>query len=234
LDDWDIHHVPDSYNNEYQYYTNRADNVWVEDGYLKIRPMREQYEHREYTSGKITSKHHYQYGRVEIRAKHPKGRGIWPAIWMMPQEKTYGSWPASGEIDIFEGRGQTPTMIQSAIHWGKNPDNHDHVSSGQNDRNTDITDSFHIYRVDWLKDTAKFYFDGKKYYEINLNQNFQSDFYDEKRQPFDHAFYLILNVAVGGDFLEGPDANDLFAYPYGEMWVDWVKWYTLCDLGWGF
>ena len=88
LDDWDIHHVPDSYNNEYQYYTNRADNVRVEDGYLKIRPLREQYEHREYTSGKITSKHHYQYGRIEVRAKHPKGRGIWPAIWMMPQEKS--------------------------------------------------------------------------------------------------------------------------------------------------
>merc|ERR1711990_157043 len=120
LDDWDIHHVPDSYNNEYQYYTNRADNVRVEDGYLKIRPLREQYEHREYTSGKITSKHHYQYGRIEVRAKHPKGRGIWPAIWMMPQEKTYGWWPASGEIDIFEGRGQTPTHIQSAIHYGSN------------------------------------------------------------------------------------------------------------------
>ena len=88
LDDWDIHDVPDSYNNEYQYYTSRKKNVRTEDGYLKIRPFREQYEHREYTSGKITSKHHYQYGRIEVRAKHPKGRGIWPAIWMMPQEKS--------------------------------------------------------------------------------------------------------------------------------------------------
>ena len=88
LDDWDIHDVPDSYNNEYQYYTSRKKNVRTEDGYLKIRPFREQYEHREYTSGKITSKHFQKYGRIEVRAKHPAGRGLWPAIWMMPQEKS--------------------------------------------------------------------------------------------------------------------------------------------------
>ena len=85
----------------------------------------------------------------------------------------YGEWPASGEIDIFEGKGQKPTTIESAIHWGKNPNKHDSLSSGQKDKNTDITDSFHIYQIDWLKDTMKFYFDGKKYYEINLKQNFQ-------------------------------------------------------------
>ena len=88
----------------------------------------------------------------------------------------YGSWPASGEIDIFEGKGQKPTMVQSAIHWGRNPDNHEQLSSGQNDRGVDITDSFHIYRIDWLRDVAKFYFDGKKYYELNLKQNFQGQF----------------------------------------------------------
>ena len=85
----------------------------------------------------------------------------------------YGEWPASGEIDIFEGKGQKPTTIESAIHWGKNPNKHDSLSSGAKDKNTDITDSFHIYQIDWLKDTMKFYFDGKKYYEINLKQNFQ-------------------------------------------------------------
>ena len=78
---------------------------------------REKYEHRDYTSGKIISKHDQVYGRVEVKAKHPNGRGIWPAIWMMPRDESdatgYGWWPASGEIDIFEGRGQTPTKIQS-------------------------------------------------------------------------------------------------------------------------
>ena len=72
--------------------------------------MREKYAHRDYTSGKVTSKFHQKYGRVEIRAKHPGGRGLWPAIWMMPQYSVYGGWPASGEIDIFEGRGQNPTV----------------------------------------------------------------------------------------------------------------------------
>ena len=79
--------------------------------------QREKYEHRQYTSGKIISKHDQKYGRIEVRAKHPNGRGIWPAIWMMPRDESdetgYGWWPASGEIDIFEGRGQTPTKIQS-------------------------------------------------------------------------------------------------------------------------
>ena len=83
-----------------------------------MKPVdREKYEHRDYTSGKIISKHDQVYGRVEVKAKHPNGRGIWPAIWMMPRDESdatgYGWWPASGEIDIFEGRGQTPTKIQS-------------------------------------------------------------------------------------------------------------------------
>ena len=87
-------------------------------------------------------------------------------------------------------------------------------------------------RVDWAWGEIVFYFDGQKYFTINTNKNFQPGFYEKNRQPFDHAFYLILNVAVGGDFLEGPDANDIFNYPEAEMWVDWVKWYTNCDLGW--
>ena len=77
-----------------------------------------------------------------------------------------------------------------------------------------------------------FYFDGQKYFTLNTNKNFQPGFYEKDRQPFDHPFYLILNVAVGGDFLAGPDENDIFNYPEAEMWVDWVKWYTNCDLGW--
>ena len=93
-----------------KYYTDRNVNVRVEDGYLKLTPLREWYAHREYTSGKVTSKFHQKFGRVEVRAKQPGGRGLWPAIWMMPQYDVYGGWPNSGEIDIFEGRGQNPTV----------------------------------------------------------------------------------------------------------------------------
>ena len=96
--------------NYFKYYTDRTVNVRVEDGYLKLTPLREWYAHREYTSGKVTSKFHQKFGRVEVRAKQPGGRGLWPAIWMMPQYDVYGGWPNSGEIDIFEGRGQTPTV----------------------------------------------------------------------------------------------------------------------------
>ena len=92
--------------------------IGTESGTNLEKPVeREKYEHRDYTSGKIISKHDQVYGRVEVKAKHPNGRGIWPAIWMMPRDESdatgYGWWPASGEIDIFEGRGQTPTKIQS-------------------------------------------------------------------------------------------------------------------------
>ena len=151
LSNWIIHVVPDSENNEYQYYTDRPKNVRVEDGYLKLTPLREKYAHREYTSGKVTSKFHQKYGRFEIRAKQPNGRGLWPAIWMMPQFSVYGGWPASGEIDIFEGRGQTPTKCESTLHYGAVPccDNHRYTGSGPREQGTDITDSFHTYRVDW-------------------------------------------------------------------------------------
>ena len=103
---WNIEVLPDSHNEEYQYYTDRSENVRIEDGKLIITPLREQYGHRQYTSGRVTSRYAFRYGRIEVVAKAPSGRGLWPAIWLLPRDEVYGSWPGSGEIDIFEGRGQ--------------------------------------------------------------------------------------------------------------------------------
>ena len=105
-ENWNIEVTPNPHNNEYQYYTDRADNVRIQDGKLVLTPLKETFEHRQYTSGRVTSKYAFKYGRIEVVAKAPAGRGLWPAIWLMPKENVYGTWPASGEIDIFEGRGQ--------------------------------------------------------------------------------------------------------------------------------
>ena len=173
----------------FKYYTDRNVNVRVEDGYLKLTPLREWYAHREYTSGKVTSKFHQKFGRVEVRAKQPGGRGLWPAIWMMPQYDVYGGWPNSGEIDIFEGRGQNPTVrrqpltkiksifvknIESTLHYG---DYHQYTGSAPRDMGVHITDDFHIYRVDWNPKKMIFYFDGQPYWSISLDRIMQSPFY---------------------------------------------------------
>jgi len=227
LDNWHVDTVPNSHNNEYQYYTSRSQNVRVENGVLKIIPLREKYEHRDYTSGKLRSKFYRTFGKVEVRAKTPKGRGLWPAIWMMPQFSVYGGWPASGEIDIYEGRGQEPTSIQSTIHYGGLPccDKHRYTGSGRLWQNVDTTTDFHTYTVEWTPKNMIFKFDGVYKYEININKIMQEGTYSKNGQPFDKDFYIILNVAVGGDFLDGPDWNDQFYYPDAEMHVDWVKWY---------
>ena len=103
---WNVEVVPNPHNNEYQYYTDRAENVRIEEGKLILTAKKETFEHRQYTSGRVYSKYSFRYGRIEVVAKTPKGRGLWPAIWLLPTENVHGTWPGSGEIDIFEGRGQ--------------------------------------------------------------------------------------------------------------------------------
>jgi len=227
LDNWYVDVVPNSNNNEYQYYTDRPENVRLEDGILKIIPKREKYAHRDYTSGKLRSKFYRTFGKIEIRAKTPNGRGLWPAIWMMPQFSVYGGWPASGEIDIYEGRGQSPWGIQSTIHYGGLPccDKHRYTGSGIIYQDKDTTADFNNYSVEWTPKNMIFKFNGEQKYEVSIDKIIQEGTYSRNGQPFDKDFYLILNVAVGGDFLDGPDWNDEWFYPGAEMHVDWVKWY---------
>ena len=134
-----------------QYYTDRTDNIKVENGKLVITPLKEAYEHRSYTSGRMTSDFYWKYGRVEVVAKAPAGRGLWPAIWMMPEFNVYNTWPGSGEIDIFEGKGQTPNNMQSTIHYGSFPccDGHRHTGSPLITSDCDITAGYHKWTLDW-------------------------------------------------------------------------------------
>uniref|UniRef100_F7B0D1 GH16 domain-containing protein n=1 Tax=Ciona intestinalis TaxID=7719 RepID=F7B0D1_CIOIN len=222
---WFIEVVSNPHNNELQYYTDRTDNIRVEDGHLVISPLKENYGGKQYTSGRIHSNFAWKYGRVEVRAKSPNGYGLWPAIWMMPRDSVYGGWPESGEIDIMEARGQDLHQFGSTIHYGICCDNHYWESSGDMQLQCSI-DQYHVYTLDWTPTELVYSLDGKPYYSQSLDRVI-SWMYNAPGQPFDQYFYMILNVAVGGDYLDNPKPSTVWNYPDAEMWVDYVRVYSV-------
>jgi len=139
-------------NNELQYYTRRRDNSYLENGSLVIVAKKENYNNHAYTSAKLTSQYKgdWKYGRFEIRAKLPYGRGMWPAIWMMPTDSVYGGWPKSGEIDIMENRGDQMNKVSGTIHYGNDWPNNQwsgadyFLPAGQS-----FADAYHTFAVEW-------------------------------------------------------------------------------------
>merc|ERR1712135_30606 len=232
--DWILEVLASPYNNELEYYTGRSKNVRVEDGHLIITPLKENYGGRQYTSARMHSSFHWKYGRVEVRAKLPNGYGLWPAIWLMPEDSVYGGWPASGEIDIMEARGQNLDQIASTVHYGtRNPDNtpgtHYHVGSGAVKLDCSI-DQYHVYTMDGTPEQITYRLDGKAYYVQDIKNLPNTWMYSSPGQPFDQDFHMILNVAIGGDYLNGPDPDTKWNYPDAEMWVDYVRVYPLEDI----
>ncbi len=205
-----------SFNNELQYYTNRTKNVRIEDGILILEAHRENYGGRNYTSARIFTEdaHYWKYGKIEARIKQPYGKGFWPAFWLMPQFSIYGGWPHSGEIDIMEFRGNRVNELLSTVHFSRGG-GHQHIG-----RTTvydiDLTADFHIYSVEWTNQGFTFFLDGVPHYTL-LRSQIPADNY-----PFDEEFYIILNLAVGGHFLENPDQNTVFPM---SLQVDWVRVY---------
>jgi beta-glucanase (GH16 family) len=186
-------------NNEEQYYTReRKENVRVEDGKLIIEARQEQFKIAggvrtknnkvaDYTSGSLTSKKSWTYGKIEVRAKLPTGRGMWPAIWMLGS----GRWPACGEIDIMENVGFDPDTIHSNIHTRK----YNHVKETHKGAKITIAkpyEDFHVYAVEWYPDRIDSFVDGKKYFTFR-NEKSGNDAW-----PFDKPERLKLNIAVGG------------------------------------
>lgn len=204
-------------NNELQYYTNDSKNVRVENGNLVIEARKESMGGKTYTSTRLVSKTKgdWLYGRIEVRAKLPKGKGTWPAIWMLSTDWKYGGWPESGEIDIMEHVGYDPGVIHGTLHSGK----YNHLKGTQQEGKTTVPDAqeqFHVYAVDWTKDQVDFYVDDKKYHSVTRNP---SD--DFNGWPFDQRFHLILNVAVGGNW-GGKEGVDESIWPQ-KMEVDYVR-----------
>jgi beta-glucanase (GH16 family) len=206
-------------NNESQFYTSGV-NSRINNGVLVIEAKKESNGGRDYTSSRMITKGKgdFLYGRFEVRAKLPRGRGTWPAIWMLPSENTYGTWPASGEIDIMESVGYDPDNIFFSIHTSA----YNHTRGTQKSSGKKIpgsTTAFHTYRVDWTPYAVRGFIDGLQYFEfINENKGFAS-------WPFDKRFFLILNIAIGGNW-GGAQGIDNTIFPT-SMEVDYVKVYRM-------
>jgi len=203
-------------NNELQYYTDRPENIVVEDGMLKITAKQESYMGSGYTSARILTKGKVEqkYGRIEARVKLPLGKGIWPAFWMLGANSDTVSWPACGEIDIMEYLGNNPTTAFGTVHGpgysGANSISKNYVL--QNDR---FDTGFHIFGIEWGENYINYYID-----DVLYNQITPADVPGE--WVFNQPFYIIMNVAVGGNLPGSPNADTSFPQ---TMLVDYVRIY---------
>lgn len=219
-------------NNEKQYYTK--ENLSVQDGKLVIEAKNDGREGMPYTSSRIrtvtddkTKLFTTKYGKVEAKMKLPKGQGFWPAFWMLPADETYGTWAASGELDIMEARGHEPGSVDGTIHYGSQWPNNTY-SGGRYifDEGTDIGD-FHIYSIEWEPGEIRWYVDGELY---STKNRWSSRGAGEAENytypaPYDVDFYLLFNLAVGGNYVSNlePTPED-FKTPV-KMEVDYVRVY---------
>lgn len=220
-------------NAELQHYTDSAQNVFVQDGKLNIRALndpksfpQDPNRYAQYSSGKINTKNHFTltYGRVDFRAKLPIGNGIWPALWMLPQDSPYGTWAASGEIDVMEARGRLPGSTSGAVHFGGTWPANRHISGEYHfPQGQTINNDYHVYSVVWEEDNIKWYVDGKFFFKVTNEQWYSLAAPNNPNAPFDQPFYLIMNLALGGNFDGGisPGPSDIPA----TMQVDYVRVY---------
>ncbi|MCH8567936.1 MAG: family 16 glycosylhydrolase [Balneolales bacterium] len=205
-------------NNEQQFYTDREENLFIQDGMLHIRALQEQFSGRSYTSARIRSynKGDWTYGRFEVRAKLPEGQGLWPAIWMMPTDNVYGGWPQSGEIDIMEALGHQPHISYGSVHYGPVwPNNRFRTGSITKPEGT-FSEDFSVYAIEWEPGVIRFYVDDQLFFIVTENHLAPYNW------PFDQRFHFILNVAVGGHWPGYPDETTEFPQ---EMIVDYVRVY---------
>lgn len=229
-------------NNELQCYTRDTSNVFVRGGRLHIRARQATGAPCPFTSARLKTRRADgsalfapRYGRFEFRAKLPLGRGLWPALWMLPQDDAYGTWAASGEIDVMEARGQTPSTVLGTLHYGARWPHNTFSGSDYILPNGGSIADFHTYAIEWLPGRIRWYVDGV------LTQT-QSFWWSSGAQaggqgamprsatelnpwpaPFDQRFYLLINLAVGGNFLGNPDASTPFP---AVMEVDYVRVYA--------
>ena len=210
-------------NQEAQYYRRACpENVWVHGGLLHIIACREDWEENHYTSTRLISREGAQWtgGRFEIRARLPKGRGTWPAIWMMPRKRGHGPWPDCGEIDIMEHVGYDPDQVHGTIHTGafnhRKGTQKTAVHVGGN-----VSETFHTYALEWEEHCLRFFMDDECYLEYIPEEHCGT--VTAAEWPFDEDFYLILNIAVGG-LWGGAQGIDDSVFPQ-EMQVEYVRVY---------
>jgi beta-glucanase (GH16 family) len=206
-------------NHELEYYTNTTNNASIANGILSITTKKESMGGMNYTSSRMVSKTPADmlYGRVEVKAKLPSGKGTWPAIWMLPNDYAYGNWPKSGEIDIMEMVGYDPNNVHFSIH--------DQANFAGNSKTSTMNiptamTNYHIYRADWTPDGIKGYYDDVLVFTFLNDKTGNSATW-----PFDKPFHILLNLAIGGDW-GGAQGVDDSIFPT-EMQVDYVHYYKM-------
>jgi beta-glucanase (GH16 family) len=206
-------------NNELQYYTDRPENIIVEDGMLKITARQESFQGSNYTSAKILTRGSFErtYGRYEARIQLPFGQGIWPAFWLLGDDSG-GTviWPQIGEIDIMEYRGQQPTIIHGSVH-GPGYSAGQAVTDTYRLSNGRFDSDFYVFAIEWGPDFIRYYVDDVLYNEIT------PDDVNGEWVFNDNTFYIILNMAVGGTFVGSPNSSTPFPQ---TMMIDYVRVYT--------
>lgn len=218
-----------AFNQEYQYYTDRDTNVYVQDGMLYLVGLRENYGGRGWTSGRIESQDRFEfkYGKVEIRAKLPEGKGLWPAFWMLGSNIDEVSWPYSGEIDIMEFRGHLPAQTAGTVHFstvspenstGTSTQDRRYISDEYNLPTGSFTSDFHLYQFSWTDSVMTWSIDNIEFFRLTREEiEEQTEYY-----PFDQPFYFILNLAIGGTYLG--DAQPDNSTPHrNEVIVDYIR-----------
>jgi beta-glucanase (GH16 family) len=206
-------------NHELEYYTNTTSNASIANGVLAITAKKEVMSGMNYTSSRMVSKtpSDLLYGRIEVKAKLPAGTGTWPAIWMLPSDYAYGSWPKSGEIDIMEMVGYDPNNVHFSIH--------DQTNFAGNSKTSTLniptaSTDYHLYRADWTPDGIKGYYDNILVFTFLNDKSGNSATW-----PFDKPFHIMLNLAIGGDW-GGIKGVDDTIFPTA-MQVEYVRYYKL-------
>jgi beta-glucanase (GH16 family) len=210
-------------NNELEYYTNRPQNIKVEDGMLKITALKESYMGSSYTSARILTKGKFEqkYGRIEARIKMPWGKGLWPAFWMLGANSESVSWPQCGEIDIMEYLGNNPTSVFGTLHGpdhlgSTDPKPYDiFVTKTYTLQNNRFDTDFHVFGIEWGENYINYYVDNVLYNQI-------TPFNYTGVWVFNQPFYIILNLAVGGKLPGSPNSETVFPQ---TMLVDYVRVY---------
>lgn len=234
-------------NNELQFYTRDPENAFIKGGALHIRAIKESIHGCGFSSARIKSRSRdgsrlfsQKYGRFEFRAKLPRGKGLWPALWLLPQDEKYGRWAASGEIDVMEAKGQEPQRVHGTLHYGGSWPANVHTGNEFNFSGNNSIEDFNVYAVEWDPGEIRWYVNGACYSTQSFwwgsSEASKGKGVTPAREadllpwpaPFDQPFYIVMNLAVGGQFLGNPDQNTVFP---AEMVIDYVRVYARKEAG---
>ena len=204
-------------NNELQYYSSSADNLFFQDGKMIIEARAEKFGGKDYTSSRIKTqgKKAFKFGRIDIRALLPVGKGVWPAFWMLPEDNVFGGWPRSGEIDMMEYLGSEPSKVLGTLHYGPGPGS-TYLTKTTTLPSGTFNDKFHVFSLEWEEDEIRWYIDQNLYATINRADIGNNNY------PFNERFFFIINMAVGGNLPGSPDASTVFPQ---HLIVDYIRVY---------